>query len=189
MYIPSVNDLEHWPRLGDTLLGLDDSRKFHISMGLGGDLLAGGFKQAGDATLQAFVESRGRYNHLLLPALYCYRHFLELKLKHILSRINFHYGTGYTTFLGKHNLEGLWRDITAAFTETGFELDDQEKATQDQVERYILELHGLDPSGTGFRYSEARRSLEVDPYNLHKVMSDIEWYLDAFLDFATYGER
>ena len=185
-----MDDLEHWPRLGDNLLGPDDSRKFHIDLAPDqGDRLAGGFKEAGDATLQAFVESHGRYRDLLLPALYCYRQFLELKLKHILTRINFHYGTDYTKFLWKHNLEALWSDIKAAFTEAEFELDDQEKATQDQVERCILELHGLDPAGTGFRYPEERRPLEVDPYHLHKVMSDIEWYLDAFLDFATFGER
>ena len=176
--------------LGTTCSGPDDSRKFHIDMAPGhGDRLAKGFKRAGDATLQAFVESFGRYRHLLLPALYCYRQFLELKLKHILSRINFSYGTGDTAFPKIHNLETLWHCITAAFTEAGFKLEDPERATQDQVQRCILELHRLDPSGTSFRYPGERRSFEVDPYHLHKVMSDIEWYLDAFLDLSTAGDR
>ena len=183
-----MHDLEHWPRLGDSLLGPDDSRKFRVDIAPNqGDRLARGFKQAGDATLQAFVESFGRYRHLLLPAVYCYRQFLELKFKYILSRMNFHYGT--EDFRRTHNLEALWRVIMAAFTEAGFELDDPEKATQDQVERCILELHRLDPSGTSFRYPGERRSFEVDPYHLHKVVSDIEWYLDALLDFSTAGQR
>ena len=52
--------------------------------------LTSGFKDAGDLIVEAFRQSRFRNRDLLYPAMYCYRQYLELKMKLIISRIKHH---------------------------------------------------------------------------------------------------
>ena len=181
--------LPNWPRIGDALLGPDGQRKFHINVADMGNFLPSGYKDAGDTILEAFVESRGSHRDLLLPALFCYRQYLELKIKRITSRIHHYLGTGATDYRRIHDLEQLWRDMEQAYEEAGYGDSDEDKKTLEQTRTCVSQLNKLDPSGLGFRYPNEVGLFEVDPFHLHKVMTDIDAFLDAFLDFVTGGER
>ena len=184
-----MSDLPNWPRIGDDLLGPDDQRNFRIDVANMANFLPRSYKKAGDAILKVFVESRGRHRDLLLPALFCYRQYLELKVKRITSRIHHYHETGATEYPRTHDLEQLWRDMERAYEEVGYVDSEEDRKTLEQTRICVTQLNKLDPSGVGFRYPNEVGPFEVHPFHLHKIMTDVEAFLDAFLDFVTNGER
>ena len=78
--------------------------------------LAQSFKEAGHAVLKEFVESRGRYRHLIFPALYCYRHHFELMMKYIITGVQRYHDLGERNTSG-HELNQLWETTETTVSE------------------------------------------------------------------------
>ena len=53
-------------------------------------------------------------------------------------------------------------------------------------------LTELIPTGRDFEYPDANTKEvlhEIDPFHIKRVVTDIEFYLDAFHDYCTAGKR
>ena len=124
--------------------------------------------------------------------MYCYRQYLELKIKLITSRINHYFGFGATSYRICHDLEKLLADMEhAAEQAMGDDLysNNSEKEASDQVHSCVMELNRIDPRGVGFRYPDEVKLFEVDPFRIKQMIREIADYLDAFHDYLTAGER
>jgi hypothetical protein len=98
---------ERWPEAGDRLLspGYDtflaegaDERSFRLLRG---------YKRAGDVLVQSALTHRYDRDSLVFPALFNYRHYIELALKAIVEE----HGTFAGVALGtkNHELPELWK--------------------------------------------------------------------------------
>jgi hypothetical protein len=107
---------ERWPKAGDRLLwpGRDtflaeeaDERNYRLLRG---------YKRAGDILIQNALADRADCQNLVFPALFNYRHYIELALKAIIDD----HGEVAGVSLGQrnHKLPELWqlfRTVSAAF--------------------------------------------------------------------------
>ena len=178
-------DLSHWPIPGDRLM--DGSGASVTTTEQLYEAVTLGYKAAGDILIDAFIRSDHKHDEILLPALFCYGQFLELKIKSVTSAINRHYGTGPTDYMYTHDLKDLWNIMEkAAKLAKGpsFSSDD----IFNQAKKCTMELHYIDRKGDGFRYPDVIAQLRIAPCHIFKVITDVAVYLDAFHDFCTNGE-
>ena len=143
---------------------------------------------AGELLIYAWASNTRKHEDVLLPALFCYRQYLELELKRVTSEINIYGGTGSVDFKKTHNLEVLWNDMEQVSKEVTGVLFREERDTFEQAKSCVKELNQLDPRGLGLRYPDVIRSFSFSPSQLVKVMRDIEAYLGGFLSWCTNGE-
>ena len=146
-----------------------------------------GYKLSGDILIECCALSGWRRDEILLPALFCYRQYLELKIKKIISRVDAYYGTGPPTKV--HNLKALWERLERVSREAKGDFSNEDWETLEQARSCVRELHDLDPKGTGLRYPDVIPELSINPLHFRKVMADIAEYLEAFHDYCTNGER
>ena len=185
-----------WPTLSESILGDKESFKWDATNWNQGPFLALGFIDAGDAIVSAFIESRGSNRSLLYPALFCYRHHLELKIKYICNGVSEYSGRGEFHLSG-HDVGMLWSRMESFLVEIiGGDLfpDSQEKLLFDQAKAKVMELCGRDPKGERYRYSRTKGNVEisdtvkVSPRALREGIRDVSEYLDSLYDFCTNGE-
>ena len=130
---------------------------------------------------------------LIYPALFCFRHYLELIMKDTLNYYN-----GYSKVVAEdvahreHRLYQLWNSLSA-YIEEGME--------KKIMERLISELHNIDPKGELFRYPYELSEddckllpnialsglLEVE--NLKNVMLKMYQFMDGINSLAYERER
>ena len=185
-----------WPSSDEGFFDNDAQFKWDATFWNREPHLAQSFKEAGDAILRAFVESRGRYRHLVFPALYCYRHHFELMLKYIIDGVHKYYDVcGGNT--GGHKLNQLWDTMEKTVSEAlGDRLfpNEGEKWTFYQVKKRIMELNENDPKGESFRYSKTSKgvdisnSVQIAPGRLQRIVAETSDYLFALYDYCTNGE-
>jgi len=184
-----------WPVEGDRLFDSDGT--FHV-MGDMAESLASGYKAAGDAIVEAFQLSRYANRDLLFPAMYCYRQYIELKLKLVTARISYHACLPKDAMdykrMGGHDLLKLWGNMQSTIDEHVGETShsDDERMAHEQVQSCVEELDKIDHQGDGFRYPETgttKKLHEINPFHVKRVIEDIESYLDALHDYCTAGER
>jgi hypothetical protein len=184
-----VGDLRIKP--GERLFGGDSGNWRNVAMVLGTSTrhvpYAVGFKDAGDALIRD-----GLANHMqdlvFFPALYCYRHALELGLKDLiyLGRRADHGSAGEV--LISHKLTMLWpqaRDVIEKAWPDG------DTAELDAMESLVTELAAVDLDGEQFRYDvdpkgyarEVPKDLQrVDLQHLGTVMGKLFALLSGALD-------
>jgi len=178
---------ERWPKAGDKLLS--PGRDTFLAEGHAerSYRLLRGYKRAGDILIQQALAERSDRNNLVFPALFNYRHYIELALKAIVDE----HGAFAEVYLESknHKLPDLWRlyvKIAAAF---GNDCSDIATAA---VGEFIEEIDGVDASATVFRYAQTLKGDTPDlPKNgldlvrLHDVMNGIEnFFKCADLDFT-----
>ena len=181
-----------WKNLDEGLLGGDVRFQWEGTNWNADPFLSGGFRNAGNAIILAFLEERGRHRSLLFPALYCYRQHIELLLKHITSRLNFHLDGVETEYPIEHRLHVLWNKMENAAKELMGDLlftNEDERNLFYKVKARVMELNNLDPKGTGFRYPDVVKTMTVDVHHLQKAMTEMSEYLSAFFDYCTAGEN
>ncbi len=170
-----------WPRSGDRLLQSGGHRALaaHILPACpeGVGIVAAGYKEAGDVLIKSLAEN-GRNDALVLPILFCYRQYIELRLKDIIRLINTFEETGQS-FKEIHDLKKLWSSLRASIEE---EIDEEDQEEFDAVEECIMELHRVDRKGTKFRYPDFMEFDQIDLGNLKLVMGRASAFLDALAD-------
>ena len=117
---------------------------------------------------------------LVWPALYSFRHYVELELKY-LTREFPELGLGVPA--ATHRLRSLWQSVAKGFARCFGEGD---REPFEVLERAISILEALDPAGDGFRYA-TRRSGEssmiedvyLDPRALLHLIDEVDEVLGA----------
>ena len=169
-----------WPKLGDRLIkrgGHGPLWAHTLSHQPDIGLIATGFKSAGDALVERLAK-QGRDDALTLPVLFCYRQYIELRLKEVIEKINTFEETG-ETYKQTHKLSQLWSTLKTIMT---IHIENKEQQEFDIVEECIMELHNLDEKGIAFRYPVIFFQEQIDIGNMKSVMDAISSFLDAIAD-------
>ena len=113
-------------------------------------LYSEGYRQAA-ITLSEQIKSQGFFTDLLVyPLIYLNRQFLELRLKELISGLN--YVLNQTNdFPTGHNLRYLWFNFLALINKIGVK-EFPDSVYFDSAEKLILEFNSLDPISMTFRY-------------------------------------
>lgn len=172
---------ERWPKAGDRLLwpGRDtflsegaDERNYRLLRG---------YKRAGDILIQNALADRADCQNLVFPALFNYRHYIELALKAIIDD----HGevAGVSLEQKDHKLPELWqlfRTVSAAF---GCDCSTEAAIA---VGECINEFAAIDAGSTVFRYARDVRgktpalpSDGLDLVRLHDVMNGVENFFEC----------
>jgi hypothetical protein len=180
---------ERWPKAGDRLLS--PGRDSFLAEGAAerNYRLLRGYKRAGDILIQSALAERCDRDSLIFPALFNYRHYIELALKAIIED----HGAFAGVSLGSknHKLPELWQLVLKVAAAFG---DDCSDAVA--VGRCIDEFSTVDASSTAFRYAcnldgstPTLPSDGLDLVRLHDVMNGIENFFEcADLDFSHKAE-
>src|ERR1700677_1593884 len=173
------------PHLGSTEFSDDPShRDFHIWEGF--------FKAGGHLIHEACSAERYDLEALSYPALYCYRHGLEMAMKCIIGEYGPHAGVAEPNH--SHSLKGLWsqcKEIIAVIHPPG-----KEFKSMANIEKCLDELHVIDPKGEAFRYSTTKNKAKqieliglpdypVDLSNLFAVMDRLNREFGGMYDLLS----
>jgi hypothetical protein len=158
-------------------------------------VLSSSYWTAGIALLHT-IRKEGYISGILLPpAIFLFRHAVELSLKGLLKDVvSFESGLlteKETEILKDHKLEALWNAIDERFCDIpGHSTDGWWK----RAANIVKELHNLDPASLEFRYPEARdgskptsagQRLCIDVVQFEEVLHELQIILDgapAWLD-------
>ncbi|MGX1902729.1 hypothetical protein ACT3HK_15535 [Thermolongibacillus altinsuensis] len=115
------------------------------------------FKESADKLINSVGENRGHVvDSIINPALFLYRHSIELCLKAILYKIYLNSGMSIDIIkekLNGHNLESLWTRVNNEVRANyNFVKGQKEKNELKKIGQLILELHNTDDSSMTFRY-------------------------------------
>jgi len=113
---------------------------------------ASGFREAGDFLVERGIETQMQ-NFIAFPALYCYRHALELAMKDVIYEGE-RAASGDFEVLGTHDLKPLWCRTRSALEGAWPEGD---KEQLNRMEAIIDELASIDPGGEQFRYDRDKK--------------------------------
>ncbi len=182
---------ERWPEADDRLLTPGRDTDLAASAPERNFRLLRGYKRAGDILIQQALSDRSDCRNLVFPALFNYRHYIELALKAVIEE----HGSFAGVTLGSrdHRLPDLWRLFIQIAVK--FHNDPADKAAVG-VGLCIDELAKIDANSTMFRYAKTLRG-EVpilpnglDLVRLHDVMNKIQNFFEcADLDFWEKAER
>jgi hypothetical protein len=118
---------------------------------------ASGFREAGEILVHHGIED-GMQDFIAFPALYCYRHALELSMKEVIyewDRAN----SGDFEAIRTHDLGHLWRRtrvaLEGAWPDGGLE-------QLDHMEAVVQELAAIDARGEQFRYDRDKQGYVRD---------------------------
>jgi hypothetical protein len=178
---------ERWPSAGDRLMS--PGREIYIAKDVNerNFRLLQGYKRAGDVLIEQALSDNYDCPGLVFPALFNYRHYIELALKDAIEK----YGNfaGVSLESKDHSLPKLWqkfRKIAALFG------NDPCDGAGRAVGACIDELDGFDRGSTTFRYAQNRNGSlpslpyeQIDLVQLRDVMNGIGNFFEcAELDFS-----
>jgi hypothetical protein len=141
-----------------------------------------GFRSAAVLLLEEAARAR-RWNDrdpLIWPALYSFRHYVELELKYLLREFP-ELGIGVPA--ATHRLRKLWPLVAEGVTRC---FGDEDREPFDVLERTIAIFEALDPAGDGFRYATTRtgessmvEDVYLDPLALLRLIGEVDEVLGA----------
>lgn len=109
------------------------------------------YRESAELLMERACDAPGLLNVHAIPAVYMFRHYVELSLKDLLvdaGRLNDKDGT----YPDKHHLEPLWRKLRALLEEADLGDSAEDRSTLDVVDRMIRQLDSADPNAMAFRY-------------------------------------
>jgi hypothetical protein len=174
-----------WPQTGDQLLINGRHASIYPDKGERNYRLLRGYKFAGDLLVQQALADHAERNNLIFPALFSYRHYIELALKAAILE----HGPFAGVLLDKpnHNLDELWKKFLQVAEK--FQCSPTDEAAV-AVGECVAELSLIDGNSIAFRYAADKRGAlpplpaGLDLANLHDVMNGIENFCEcAELDF------
>jgi len=182
---------ERWPKAGDRLLSPGRDTSFAEKADERNYRLLKGYKRAGDILVQNALEELYDCENLVFPALFNYRHYIELALKAIIED----HGAFAGVSLGSrnHELPELWQMFLKIAIAFG---NDDSAAEAVAVGNCIDEFVKIDANSTTFRYARDLKGCipalprdGLDLVRLHDVMNGIENFFEcADLDFTHKAE-
>jgi len=183
---------ERWPKAGDRLLSPGHDSFLAQEPAERNYRLLQGYKRAGDILVQTALATRCDRNNLVFPALFNYRHYIELAMKAIIEDHGRFAGVALDA--RNHRLPELWK--TYLKIATAFHHDCSDQATI-AVGDCIRELDIIDGNSTTFRYARTRKDETpdlptdgIDLVQLHDAMNGIENFFEcADMAFTHEAER
>jgi hypothetical protein len=153
--------------------------------------LEAGFMRAGKLLVDSALADRQLRWELTLPALYDYRHAIELGLKWTLITYGWAFDVDCPDLHTTHSLKILW-DAFQRLLDAISQPEEQE--ANRAAERVVMAFHEWDKQGEAFRYAMRRdgspirlRDNHIDLVQLRDVMEGFENFLlgvDGALDAA-----
>jgi hypothetical protein len=173
-----------WPEEGDRLLrdsgSWDDSVRFEDHAPSRDAHIASGFMEAGAALLDLCAKEPHARHTLVYPALFNYRHGLELAMKSVISRYA-SYANVEVPNTNHHDLLRLWEVTKQIIVAVG-----SEDPALPMVEQVVKDFHDLDRGSDAFRYARDRRGAliplpdgAIDLRNLRDVMEGVEHFFEG----------
>jgi HEPN domain-containing protein len=149
---------------------------------LGAERYVGSFLAAAEVLAREAIVRPEVSDRLILPALFSYRHWLELRLKALLIRTQ-RLGRDLLDPAWTHNLSALWERVQPALE---LALPDLDESQMTAVRSIVLEFSATDPRSEGFRYAITRRGdvslpedlVEVDMAHFTAVMREVSQFLE-----------
>lgn len=144
-----------------------------------------GYRRAGRILYEYLIRSDMNLDSLVYPIIFSYRHHFEIQLKKILgiglALLEMNEGVGT-----HHNIITLWSRIRGVLKKIyGNDRTDYIES----IEKYLTELHTLDPSGTEFRYHRKMDSslslVGIRNINLSNVVEILEELADCIDGIAS----
>jgi len=141
-----------------------------------------GYWKAADLIASHVAETGRDQDTLIYPFLMCWRHYVELQLKLLLTLLA-RWLREPRPLPRTHKIEHLWR-VTRPMLERAYPGD--ETGAIDNAERILLQLHALDPTSEDARYpirvdgSPTLTALSrVHIRQFHAAMAGVAHFLDA----------
>lgn len=175
-----------WPASSDDLRASGGVDREHAFLGWwpGDQGRIVGFRRAAEILAESIltgVDYRDM-DTVAYPYLACWRHYVELQLKHLIAQCQ--------TFLGKpvqrrggHKIDQLWSELVPLLAAAR---PDEEASDRRVVGRLIEQLSALDPDNQEFRYARRRDGTptladvpHLDIANFHQAMLGAANYLEA----------
>ena len=172
---------DRWPEKGDRLVSPSRGLFLAEAADERNYRLLRGYKLAGDILVQSAYADRADRPNLIFPALFNYRHYIELALKSFIEE----HGHLASVSLGtkSHKLLSLWSMFKLIIIQSS--ADPADPATL-AVENCVREFDRLDTSSTTFRYATNLQGIApslprdgLDLVGLHDVMNGIENYFES----------
>jgi hypothetical protein len=140
------------------------------------------YEESADLLMAKASDAPGLLNVHAIPAVYLFRHFVELSLKNMLAMAG-RLANQDGSYPDKHRLEPLWVKLRALLHEAGLPESDDERRTLDIVGAMIRELDNADGTAMGFRYPVG--TSEKDGSRSVLLGDDFEYFdMRAFRDQA-----
>lgn len=193
------------PRVGDVLFPNDPKAAHHVRLQTWspGDRepYADGYLFAANNLIHRAASSGDRDKAALaVPAVFLYRHHVELVMKTLIIRLSFVLGRELSTAtkraLRRHHLGHLWDKLEPLMKETwlgvvGHDPDDQDFRG---VEHIIDQFEAFDPDSTRFRYPTSQQGQPSLPttmtgFNVGRfaeVIERVAYFLQTFDDKSYY---
>jgi hypothetical protein len=149
--------------------------------------MVNGYKRAGDVLVQQALADRIDSANLIFPALFNYRHYLELALKGLIEQFGGRAGESLTD--KDHKLPNLWKAFVRVAAAYGVDCTGSEGRAVGQC---VSDFAAADASGTAFRYSQTlggrtpkfpKEGLNL--LQLHDVMNGVQNFFEcAAMEFG-----
>ena len=139
-----------------------------------------GYKRAGDILVQ-WLRENSRDDALVFPVAFCYRQYMEVRLKEIIVLLDRLHGID-KKYTNTHDLSALWSKLLDKIDKNDYH---NEKEAFEAVGECIAEFHRIDSRGTGFRYKEHMDISQIDLHNLQSIMDKIAIFLDSLTDMLS----
>ncbi|MCY3966800.1 MAG: hypothetical protein OXG83_17430 [Acidobacteria bacterium] len=168
-----------WPRLGVPLFR-DGHHHTYLQIN-DPSFVASQFQAAGDALLEHCLNNQRDW--VMRPALYCYRHSVEMYLK---TCIVLYTKADLPDEDRNHDLQRLWTKVKTLLEQAGDDKDDAVLA----VDGWIEVLAAWDPKGESFRYADTKTGIRrgfqqpaLNAVDLRRTMEMLSTFLEGCADF------
>jgi hypothetical protein len=145
-----------------------------------------GYRTAAEFMSGHVLKNRHDVEVLVVPILFCYRHWVELRLKDLWA-LRQTLANEESPPLGTHDLRALWGHVRPLFEEVW---PDGDRAELDRLEVILHELADADPRES-FRYSVGKDGtpslpedlVRINVLNVRRVMAKVAILLDGAASF------
>ena len=138
-----------------------------------------GYKTASDKLIKCAIDESDVRDEIIYPIVFCYRQYLELVLKQIISASTYTHENGFKIIAG-HSLETLWNEFIKSVKIYDLNLINKYFGT---IQKIIMDFHKIDPKSEAFRYPFERighhsQKLNrlIDIENLLVIMEEIHHF-------------
>lgn len=146
------------------------------------DIYTRGFKRSADIIVQHAIDSQAGLDLIVYPAVYLYRHYIELRLKGIVRDGANFLGLDIST-KKNHDLKELWECAKKIMLEV---YEDEDGSNLEFLEGVIKQFYVIDNRSTVFRYPDGKAQSpsffeirHINLRNLQEVMAGVETILEA----------
>jgi len=140
-----------WPSNDDDLFDTSGPWTGHAVLDWQRDTVVGrmeGYRRAAEVLVEHVLQHRGDLDFLIYPIANCWRHYVELRLKSLLTALRRFLDEPDGTVRG-HDVLKLWREVQPRLASA---FPDEPPSDAANVGRVVQQLHSADPDGQNFRY-------------------------------------